>query len=210
MRYSIGRESFVPGREGTSAAATDDEFGHGTHVAGIIGGNGWSSTGDFEVTFRGVAPKSLLINLRVLDENGVGSESAVIAAIQRAIELKSVFNIRVINLSLGRPMSESYRFDPLCQAVEAAWKAGMVVVVAAGNHGRDDWAGAQGYGTIMAPANDPYVITVGAMKTRKTVVRADDRIASYSSKGPTAIDHIVKPDLVAPGNRMISNGFNRS
>jgi len=92
----------------------------------------------------------------------------------------------------------------LCQAVEAAWKAGIVVVVAAGNDGRDNSFGTNGYGTIEAPGNDPYVITVGAMKTEATATRSDDLIASYSSKGPTPVDHIVKPDIVAPGNRVVS------
>lgn len=88
--------------------------------------------------------------------------------------------------------------------MEKAWKAGIVVVVAAGNEGRNNSFGNDGYATIMSPANDPYVITIGAMKTLSTLTRADDLIASYSSKGPSAIDHIVKPDLVAPGNRIIA------
>src|SRR6266566_3520687 len=91
-----------------------------------------------------------------------------------------------------------------CQAVEAAWHAGIVVVVAAGNDGRTNYSVLNGYGTITAPGNDPYVITVGAMNSKGTPDRADDVMASYSSKGPTAIDHIVKPDLVAPGNRVVS------
>src|SRR5437016_2723582 len=90
--------------------------------------------------------------------------STVISAIQAAIQLKSKYNIRVINLSLGRPVFESYKLDPLCQAVEAAWKTGIVVVVAAGNSGRDNSQGTNGYATITSPGNDPYVITVGAMK----------------------------------------------
>ena len=105
-------------------------------------------------------------------------------------------------MSLGRPVRESYTKDPLCQAVEKAWKAGIVVVVAAGNEGR--FQSTSGYATITSPANDPLVITVGAMKTMATASRADDLIASYSSKGPTLIDHVVKPDIVAPGNRVIS------
>ena len=117
---------------------------------------------------------------------------------------EKTYNIRVINLSLGRPVTTSYISDPLCQAVEAAWKAGIVVVVAAGNDGRDNSKGTQGYGTINAPGNDPYVITVGASNDKAGFVRANDVIATYSSKGPTAIDHIVKPDLVAPGNRIVS------
>ena len=91
--------------------------------------------------------------------NGMSSDSIVIAAIDRAISLKSQYNIRVMNLSIGRPIFESYRLDPVCAAVTAAWKQGIVVVVAAGNLGRD------GYATITSPGNDPYAITVGAMKT---------------------------------------------
>ena len=189
----------------TGKSNTGDPFGHGTHVAGIVAGSATASTGkNFSVAFRGMAPNATVVSLRVLDENGAGTDSAVIAAIQRAIALKSQYNIRVINLSLGRGVLESYKTDPLCLAVEQAWKAGIVVVVAAGNSGRDNSAGTLGYGTILSPGNDPYVITVGAMKTMNTASRADDLIASYSSKGPTAIDHIVKPDILAPGNRVIS------
>jgi len=185
--------------------AARDEFGHGTHVAGIATGNGrFSSDPSAFRTFRGVAPKANIVNLRVLDAKGVGTDSAVIAAIDRAIKLKSRYNIRVINLSLGRPVMESYLLDPLCQAAEKAWRAGIVVVAAAGNEGRNNSAGNDGYATIASPGIDPYVITVGAMKTMSTLSRADDLIASYSSKGPTPIDHIVKPDIVAPGNRIIS------
>ena len=190
---------------GNGGGSAVDQYGHGTHVAGIIGGNGAKSTGfNFKSTFHGVAPNANLISLRVLDQKGVGSDSAVIAAIARAIALKNTYNTKVINLSLGRPIYESYTQDPLCQAVEKAWKAGIVVVVAAGNYGRSNSGGINGYGTISAPGNDPYVITVGAMKTNGTPSRTDDTIASYSSKGPTLFDHIVKRDLVAPGNRVIS------
>jgi serine protease AprX len=196
----VYQESFVPG-----VYSAGDQFGHGTHVAGVLAGNGLQSTGpEFFRTFRGIASNVNIVNLRALDAKGQGTDSTVIAAIERAIELKNKYNIRVLNLSLGRPVYESYQNDPLCQAVEAAWKANIVVVVAAGNGGRDDSRGTQGYGTINSPGNDPYVITVGAMKTMGTIGRWDDRIASYSSKGPTAIDHIAKPDLVAPGNQVIS------
>jgi len=182
-------QNFVPGTTDTS-----DQYGHGTHVAGIIASEGWFSTGsNFTHTFKGIAPNANIINLRVLDQNGVGTDSSVIAAIQTAISLKSTYNIRVINLSLGRQVYESYTLDPLCQAVEAAWNAGIVVLAAAGNQGRNYGAGTEGYGTIAAPGNDPYVITVGVMKT-----------ASYSSKGPTAYDYVVKPDIVAPGNQVVS------
>jgi serine protease AprX len=184
---------------------TDDSYGHGTHVAGIVAGDGADSIcTTCTRTLQGIAPNANLINLRVLDENGSGTDSAVIAAIDQAIALASTYNIRVINLSVGRPVMESYAQDPLCQAVEAAWQAGIVVVVAAGNDGRDNSFGENGYGTISAPGNDPYVITVGAMKNEGTPDRTDDLIASYSSKGPTMLDLVVKPDIVAPGNLTVS------
>ena len=189
----------------SSASTTNDLYGHGSHVAGIIGGNGASSNCSYcFITFKGIAPNVNLINLRVLDQNGTATDSEVIQAIQTAISLKSKYNIRVVNLSLGRPVYESYTQDPLDQAVEQAWQNGIVVVAAAGNDGRDNSAGTSGYGTITAPGNDPYVITVGAMKPMSTATRTDDLIATYSSKGPTLFDHIIKPDIVAPGNLVIS------
>jgi serine protease AprX len=192
-------QSFVAGD-----ATTNDAYGHGTHVAGLIGGTGAGSgsANGYATTYAGMAPGVNLINLRVLDANGLGSDSQVIAAIQQAIALKNTYNIRVINMSLGRPVFESYTLDPVDQAVEAAWQAGIVVVCAAGNNGR--YGPTWGFGTIGVPANDPAVITVGATMTLGTATRVDDKIASYSSKGPTAIDHIVKPDIVAPGNRQVS------
>src|SRR5215469_458621 len=130
MVYS---ESFVPGDP-----STNDAYGHGTHVAGIVAGNGHDSALGYAEQYVGIAPNANIINLRVLDANGSGDDSSVIAAIDRAIQLQNKYNIRVINLSLGRPVYESYTIDPLCQAVEAAWRAGIVVVVAAGNDGRDN------------------------------------------------------------------------
>ena len=173
-----------------------DTYGHGTHVAGILGGNGSLSNG----RYRGVAPNVSFVDLRVLDQNGGGSDSSVIAAIEQAIALKAAYNIRIINLSLGRPVWDYSTNDPLCQAVEAAWQAGIVTVVAAGNYGRLSVNGSGGYGTITAPGNDPLVLTVGAMKSMGTAARTDDLIASYSSKGPTTDDHVVKPGILAPGN----------
>ncbi|HEV8042327.1 MAG TPA: S8 family peptidase [Bryobacteraceae bacterium] len=188
----VYRQSFIGGNQ-------FDDFGHGTHVAGIAAGNGADSskTGAFH-TYRGIAPNANVLDLRVLDANGSSSDSVVIAAIQKAVQLKNRYNVRVINLSLGRPIYEGCTHDPLCQAVEAAWKNGIVVVVAAGNLGRN------GYGTILSPGDSPHAITVGCMKTEMTVTRADDLIASYSSKGPTYIDLTAKPDLVAPGNLVVS------
>src|SRR5262249_53348804 len=152
-----------------------------------------SNGAGFTHTFKGVAPNANIVNLRVLDDNGNGLESEVIAAIDEAIALKEKYNIRVINLSLGHPVYESFKLDPLCQAVEAAWKGGTRVGVGAGNMARDNPLGTDGYATINPPANDPFVITVGAMNANYTPWRTDDKITSYSSKGPSAVDHIVKP-----------------
>ena len=191
-------QSFVNGN-----SSAGDQYGHGTHIAGLIAGDGLSSTGiGYSKTFVGMAPGANLLNLRVLDANGSATDSQVIAAINQAISLQSQYNIRVMNLSLGRAVFESYKLDPLCQAVEQAWKRGIVVVVAAGNNGR--FQPTEGYATVTSPGNDPYVITVGAMKPMGTPERTDDLIASYSSKGPTLIDHIAKPDIVAPGNLLVS------
>lgn len=183
-----------------SSGASYDLYGHGTHVAGIIAGNGSLSAG----RYAGVAPDATLIDLRALDANGSGTDSTVIAAIQRAIALKTVYNIRIINLSLGRGIPVSYTQDPLCQAVEAAWNNGIVVVVAAGNLGRFSVDGSNGFGTITAPGNDPFVITVGATKSNGSTSPAAETKASYSSKGPTTYDHVLKPDIMAPGNDVVS------
>src|SRR3954452_4195404 len=198
----VHTEDFV---EPNAPVYGQDLFGHGQHVAGIIGANGSASAcTNCTRTLKGIAPGVNLINFRVLDANGEGTDGNVIAALQRAVELKDTYNIRVVNLSLGRPVYESYQEDPLCQAVEAAWKAGIVVVVAAGTEGRDYSFGTSGYGTINVPANDPYVITVGAMKAMGTPDRSDDLIGSYSSKVPSLVDHVVKPDILAAGNQVVS------
>jgi serine protease AprX len=190
----VYRESF------TGLNSTLDTYGHGVHVSGIIASTGATNG----AKYKGVAPGAKIVALRVLGDEGEGSDSMVIAAIQRAIELKNTYNIRVINLSLGRQVWESYTLDPLAQAAAAAWDAGIVVVTAAGNMGRYHSAGNEGYGTILSPGNHPKVITVGAMNVRHTTTRGDDIMTSYSSKGPTPIDFVVKPDLVAPGNRVVS------
>jgi len=130
----------------TQDRGTDDRFGHGTHVASILANNASCDSSKLEV--NGVAPDANLINLRVLDSKGKGKDSGVIAALDRAVQLKKAYNIRVINLSLGRTIRESFQVDPLCQAVERAWKAGIVVVVAAGNNGRDNSMNTNGYATI--------------------------------------------------------------
>ena len=220
VRHATASISFVPGE----GSVSDDLCGHGTHVAGILGGDGSASRtyGCFR-TFYGVARNVSQVNVRVLDGNGQGSVSTVISGINFVVANKAAFNIGVINLSLGHPVTESYTTDPLCQAVEAAWKAGIVVVCAAGNSGRanaaqtagapnDGWGTA--YGSINSPANDPYVITVGATKRlaagksagkgNGTGKNATDLIASYSGRGPSRVDLVLKPDIIAPGNQVIS------
>ncbi len=192
---------------------TDDTCGHGTHVAGIVAGNGMSSSGlTCYRTFYGIAPQTNLVNVRVLNGTGEGTVSQVIAGIQWVVNNRAKYKIRVMNLSMGHPIGESYTTDPLCQAVEQAWKAGIVVVCAAGNAGRiqnsvDPTLDNEGYGTaygsIQSPGNDPYVITVGATKSIDGI-RAHDRIATYSSRGPSRVDLILKPDITAPGNQIIS------
>jgi len=186
---------------GTGESTTNDLYGHGTHVAGIAAGTGLCLPGTDKL-FNGIAPGASIINLRVLNSRGSGTDSAVIAAIDRAIAIRATYKIKVINLSLGRMIRESFTTDPLCLAVERAWKAGITVVVAAGNNGRDNSMGTNGYSTITSPANSPYVITVGATRMVGHTGREDDTVTSYSSKGPTLRDRVVKPDLVAPGNVM--------
>src|ERR1044071_4007756 len=101
---------------------------------------------------RGIAPGANLVNLRVLDSRGNGQESKVIAAIEKAISLKSTYNIRVVNLSLGTGVTSSYTKDPLCIATDKAWSYGLVVVVAAGNFGNTKYGS---YGFITSPGNSP-------------------------------------------------------
>ena len=212
---TLASVSFVGENAGEDAG---DECGHGTHIAGIIAGSGAASSGpDFFRTFYGIARGANLVNVRVLDASGQGAVSDVIAGLGWTVAHKDEYGIRVINLSLGHPVGESCATDPLCQAVEAAYRAGLVVVCAAGNGGRL-WdtprtllgivvGSNEGYGTvygsIQSPANDPYVITVGAMKSVDGL-REHDQIATYSSRGPSRLDFVMKPDLVAPGNRIIS------
>jgi len=171
-----------------------DDYGHGTHVAGIIAGSGYDSGG----RRRGIAPGATLLVEKVLDANGQGYISNVIAAIDYAIANKDALHLRVINLSVAAGVYESYTTDPLTLAARRAVEAGLVVVSAAGNLGRSADGRAQ-YEWIGAPGNAPWVITVGASSHNGTVDRSDDTVAGFSSRGPGAIDFQAKPDLVAPG-----------
>jgi serine protease AprX len=176
-----------------------DPYGHGTHVAGIIAGDGTSSSDPRSFRkFNGIAPKSNIVSVRVLDGKGSGRVSDVLSGIDWVLSHHDEYGIRVLNLSLGHPVEESSTTDPLCRAVEAVWKAGILVVAAAGN------AGAEGSASIHSPGNDATILTVGASNNYQTSSRFDDILTSYSSRGPTLLDHVVKPDLVAPGNRTLS------
>ncbi len=171
-----------------------DDYGHGTHVAGIIAGNGYDSNG----ARKGIAPAANLVVLKVLDGSGYGYISNVIAALDYAVEHRAEFNIRVINLSVAAGVYESYNTDPLTLAAKRAVQAGVVVVTAAGNLGHNA-DGATQYGGITSPGNAPWVFTVGASSHNGTIDRTDDTVAGFSSRGPTYIDYTAKPDLVAPG-----------
>ena len=180
---------FVNGRP-----AAYDDYGHGTHVAGIIAGNGFDSSG----ARSGIAPAAHLVVLKVLDGSGRGRISDVIAALDYVVSNKVALNIRVVNLSVATGVYESYNIDPLTLAAQRAVKAGIVVVAAAGNNGRSP-QGISQYAGVTAPGNAPWVLTVGASSHMGTVDRADDTMAPFSSRGPGAIDYNAKPDLVAPG-----------
>src|SRR5207245_205698 len=168
-----------------------------------------------------------LISLRVLDKNGVGSSSVLLNALNwilapadptNAVSSsnplnKDKYGIRIVNMSLGAPAISSYKNDPVCRAARALVDAGVVVVAAAGNNGKDA-NGNKIYGQIHSPGNEPSVITVGAANTFGTDSHADDGVATYSSRGPTRsystdangvrhYDNLLKPDLIAPGNKLI-------
>jgi serine protease AprX len=169
----------------------------------VIGGSGGAAAGVTTAYSGGSAPAVLFIDVRVLGGTGVGYTSDVIAGIDWAVANRAKYGIRILNLALGHPVAESATTDPLCLAAERAVKAGIVVVASAGNHGRTS-TGATILGGITSPGNSAAVITVGAIDTAGTVDRSDDKIAPYSSRGPTQYDGAIKPDVVAPGTRIVS------
>jgi serine protease AprX len=189
-----------------------DGYGHGSHVAGTAAGRSIASGS--ARGFNGIAPNANLIDVRVLNGRGLGQTSDVIAGIDWVIANRALRNIKVINMSLGAASSESWVTDPLCRAVRRAVASGITVIVAAGNCGRAA-SGLEQYGSITAPGHDPTVITVGATNTHQTDARNDETITYFSSRGPTRgyyldsartrrYDNLLKPDLVAPGNRIVS------
>ncbi len=194
----------------TGENRVDDPYGHGTHVAGIAAGNGRISNGKY----TGIAANANIINLRVLNKTGTGSAAALLSALDWAYTNRTAYNIRVVNMSLGMLAVDSYKNDPVCRAVRKLVDAGVVVVAASGNNGKGS-AGQKLYGRVHSPGIEPSAITVGATNTFGTNGRADDGMATYSSRGPTRgawrdtagvkhFDNVIKPDLVAPGNKIVS------
>jgi serine protease AprX len=167
-----------------------DHYGHGQHIAGIVGGNGAHLNG----AYIGVAPKVNLINVKVSDDDGAASASNVVKGLQWINDNRDRYNIKVVNLSLNSSIAESYHTNPIDAAVEILWFNKIVVVVSAGNIGKN---------ALYPPANDPFVISVGAADDRGTPSTNDDLLASYSGYGKTT-DGFSKPDIVAPGTNIIS------
>src|SRR5688500_7592988 len=177
----------------TSASPTvsniplDDLGGHGTHVAGLIAGDGTRSGG----LYTGVAPNANIIDVRVIDANGGSNVSLILRGLQWVLANRTAYNIKVVNMSLGATPAGSYKSDLMAPAAEVLKFAGVAVVVSAGNTGPLA-------GTITTPATDPYVISVGALDDNGTPLRFDDLMATFSSRGRTSFDNLSKPDLVAP------------
>ena len=176
-----------------------DDNGHGTHVAGIIGGNGFSSKGKY----KGIAPECNFIGVKVLDKRGDGNISDVLAGLQWIINNRSRYNIRIVNISVGTASKESLDENSLLvQGVNAVWDSGIVVVVAAGNNG-------PGPMSISTPGISRKVITVGSSDDNVAVeVFGSGRTKDYSGRGPTPFC-IKKPDIVAPGSNIISCNISR-
>lgn len=166
-----------------------DDNGHGTHVAGIVAGNG-SNSG---YKYIGVAPKTNIVALKALDSQGSGYMSDIIAAIDWSIQYKSSYNIKVINLSLGG--AYQYANDPLMQSVEKAHRSGILVVAAGGNNGPTS--------VVDSPAASPYALAVGGSDSVGTVKPYDDRFSSFSVR-PQIINGVNKPEIFAPSMAVVS------
>ena len=177
-----------------------DGCGHGTHVAGIVAGSGLMSNG----AYAGMAPDVDIVSLRVLGDDCSGKTSDVIEALEWVGKNYRQYNIKVVNLSLGHAVLESIFTDPMVQAVERLSRKGLVVVTAAGNKGINPKTGNPGYGGVGVPCNAPSAICVGSLDTEGTPSLDDDHVADSSSRGPTRYDLLAKPDLVAPGVKIVS------
>jgi serine protease AprX len=182
-----------------NATTAADTYGHGTHVAGILAGNGnLREAGDPLVGgYVGVAPEANLISIKVSDDSGAATVLDVIYGLQFAVDHKAEYNIRVVNLSLESTVAQSYRVDPLDAAVESAYFHGILVVAAAGNHGATEDA------ANYAPGNDPFALSVGAVDDQGTQGRGDDVFTEWSSVGRTQ-DGFAKPEIGAPGAHIVS------
>ena len=178
----------------TSATSTNDGYGHGTHIAGIIGSDGDANYGKYV----GIAPRANLINVKISNDVGASSLGDLIAGLQWVYMNKTQYNIKVVNLSLHSSIAESYKTSPVDAAVEFLWKNGIFVVVASGNTGS-----APGQANF-PPANDPFVMTVGATDDKGTDTTGDDVLASFSTGGTTQ-DGFRKPELLAPGVNIVSD-----
>ena len=186
-----------------------DDYGHGTHLAGLIASQGSESSSEY----AGIAPAVRLYGLKVLDKFGRGRSSDVVKALEWIAANKrsaapGAVKIDIVNLSLGHPVYEPSETDPLVRAVENVVRAGVIVVAAAGNKGEDE-NGDAGYAGITSPGNAPSAITVGAVDTKNTAERGDDRVAYFSSRGPTWFDAFAKPEIVAPGVGLTSDAADR-
>ncbi len=194
LDFGYGPSCVLGSTNQTSESSANDGYGHGTHVAGIIGGNGTLSGG----TYTGVAPWVNLLNVKVSNAQGMATASDLIDSLQWILNNKNTYAIRVVNISLNSVLAESYHTSPLDAAVEILWFNGIVVVVSAGNNGTGS-----GPVTLYPPANDPFVITVGASEDKGTASLNDDTMAFFSAYGTTE-NNFAKPDLVAPGMHVVS------
>jgi serine protease AprX len=170
-----------------------DRYGHGTHMSGLVAGDGSASGG----RWAGAAPGASIVSVKVAGWNGATDVSMVMAGLEWIAAHRERYGIRVVNVSYGTDSSQKWSEDPLNLAIERLWRAGVVVVAGAGNRG-------EGGSKIDKPADDPHVLTVGAADTRNTATTADDIVAPFSARGPTG-EGVAKPDVVAPGANLVSH-----
>jgi serine protease AprX len=170
-----------------------DRFGHGTHIAGIIAGDGAASHGKYV----GVAPGANILSVKYSDHNGMSTEADLVNALHWIYQNRDHYNIRVVNISSTVGTKSRYTESATAAAVELLWGAGVVVVTSAGNNGYDSCS------TCSAPANDPFVITVGAIDDNGTKAINDDFQKPWSSAG-TTMSGVYKPEVVAPGTNIVS------
>ena len=186
----------IHGPDLSGEASTLDTYGHGTVMAGVIGGSGADSAGRIGGAYTGVAPMANIIAIKTAGRNGVVDVSTILQAMHWVAAYRTQYNIRVLNLSWGTPSTQNHSVDPLNYAVQRLWRDGITVVVASGNSG-------PGVSTVTKPGDDPTVITVGAFDDKGNIKETDDGVTSWSSRGPTAAG-VTKPDIVAPGRSLIA------